>query len=235
VRTFGPLSVVSALLLAADPSWKGKDMSTWSAEEAKQILADSPWSKTIKAGITRLQTEEQRRESGFMGQGHGVGYDGLETPRPKFPSLPSLFGIGKVETRPAPQTLTLLLRWESALPVRVAGLKANVPPPPALDRDGYTIAVYGVPHANVDDDPKSLGKPLKKQAFLRRTGKKDVKPSGAQVFQGENGTVVLYTFPPSAEINKNDGHIDFNAQIGRIVFTQSFDLTEMQIQGKLEL
>jgi hypothetical protein len=210
-------------------------MSAWSAEEAQQILADSPWSKTIQAGITRIQTEEQRRESGFMGQGHGIGYDGLETPRPKFPSLPLLFGIGKPEAPPAPQTLTLLLRWESALPVRVAELRANVPPPPALDSNGYTIAVYGIPHAKVEGDPKTLGKPLKKQAFLRRTGKKDVRPSDAQVFQGENGTVVLFTFPPSAEINKNDGHIDFNAQIGRIVFTQSFDLGEMQIQGKLEL
>ena len=47
--------------------------------------------------------------------------------------------------------------------------------------------------------------------------------------------VIVYVFPPSAEITKKDGRIEFDAQIGRIVLSQSFDLETMEIQGKLEI
>jgi hypothetical protein len=47
--------------------------------------------------------------------------------------------------------------------------------------------------------------------------------------------VIVYLFPLSAEISPKDGRIEFNAQIGRLAFAQSFDLGEMQFQGKLEL
>jgi hypothetical protein len=56
-----------------------------------------------------------------------------------------------------------------------------------------------------------------------------------EVFQRENGTVVVYLFPLSAEITKKDRRIQFEAQIGRIVFAQDFDLSEMEFLGKLEL
>jgi hypothetical protein len=51
----------------------------------------------------------------------------------------------------------------------------------------------------------------------------------------ENGVVVVYLFPLSAEISKKDRQIRFEAQIGRIVVGQTFDLSEMEFMGKLEL
>ena len=80
-----------------------------------------------------------------------------------------------------------------------------------------------------------MGKPLKNLAVLKRDGKKDVKPISAQVFQLENGVVVVYVFPFSAEISKKDGQVRFEAQIGRIVVGQTFELSEMEFLGKLEL
>jgi hypothetical protein len=47
--------------------------------------------------------------------------------------------------------------------------------------------------------------------------------------------VVVYLFPLSAEITRKDTILDFEAVIGRIVLKQSFDLREMQFQGRLEL
>ncbi len=85
---------------------------------------------------------------------------------------------------------------------------------------------------HVKGDPKSLGEPLKNQAALKRDGKKDVKPSSVEVFEREDGAVVVYGFPLSAEISRKDGHVEFGAQIGRLVFTSTFDLDEMQFQGK---
>jgi hypothetical protein len=237
------LPISAALLMAADPAawptaWKSKPIPGWTEEDARQILTNSPWSRTVVAGITRRQSEDERRAGGEMGQAKGVGYDGVDDKRarPQFP-IRSVADMVKPSPYVAPpaEYLKLRLRWESALPVRAAELKAGVIAPPTLVDDGYSIAVYGVPGDYFKGDPKSLGDPLKKQAVLRRDGQKDVRPSSAEVFTGEGGVVVVYVFPLSAEIGKKDGHIDFAAQIGRLVFSQTFNLAEMEFQGKLAL
>jgi hypothetical protein len=110
-----------------------------------------------------------------------------------------------------------------------------VPDPPTLSDDGYSIAVYGVPSSFAKGDPASLGKPLKELAFLRREGKKDVKPSSVEVFELEDSVAVVYLFPLSAEIGKKDSIVEFGAMIGRIRVSQDFNIEEMQFQGKLEL
>ena len=104
-----------------------------------------------------------------------------------------------------------------------------------VEGDGYKIAVYGIPSAFLKGDPPALGNPLKKLASLKREGKKDVKPSSVEVFQRQDGMVVVYLFPLSAEISRKDTIVDFEAVIGRIVLKQSFDLQPMQFQGRLEL
>jgi hypothetical protein len=76
---------------------------------------------------------------------------------------------------------------------------------------------------------------LKKQAALRREGKKDVRPTSVEVFEREDGLVIVYLFPLSAEISKNDQRVEFDAHIGRIGIVQSFDVEEMRFQGKLEM
>jgi hypothetical protein len=230
------LPVSATLLMATDPVWMNKPIQDWTQEDARQVLAHSPWARSIKAAITRLQSEDERREGGNMGQERGIGFDGIDKgPRPKLPTgLPDLIKPDN-GARPAPQSVTLQLRWESALPISAAEMKAGFIEPPNLPGEGYRLAVYGVPSASVKGDPKSLGEPLKKLAVLRRDGKKDVKPSSVEVFQREDGFAIVYTFPLSAEITRKDGRVEFDAQIGRIVISQSFDVGEMQFQGKLEL
>jgi hypothetical protein len=232
---FVALSISGALLMAGDPTWVSKPIPSWTEVDARQILGDSPWSKTVVASITRRQSEDERRQGGEMGQATGVGYDGVGSPRPK-PHLPinSVADLVKPNPYVAPPTeyLKLRLRWESALPVRAAELKAGVIAPPILMDDGYSIAVYGIPGEYFKGDPKSLGNPLKSLAALKREGKKDVKPSSAEVFSTGDGAVVVYVFPLSAEISRQDGPVALSAQIGRLVFTQAFNPEEMQFQGK---
>jgi len=225
----------AVLLLAADPSWKNKPIPNWTEEDARGILTDSPWAKVSTAVLTRRQNEDELREnSGNMGQPHGVGVDGVgaKQVRPKL-DIPTV--LNKVYTPPAAETLQLQLRWETALPIRVAELKAGEPDPPTLADEGYKIAVYGIPGGHFKGDPKSLGDPLKMSAALKREGKKDVKPSRVEVFQRQDGLVVVYLFPLSAEVSRKDALIEFSAQIGRVVVKQHFDVQEMQFQGRLEL
>jgi hypothetical protein len=237
-RLFWVLSISVGLLMAGDPAWLGKPIPGWTQQDAQQILTNSPWSTVVVAGITRRQSEDERRAGGQMGEQKGVGYDDVGAPRPKaqFP-IKSVGDLVKPNPYVAPPTehLKLQLRWESALPVRAAELKAGVIAPPTLVDDGYSIAVYGIPGEYFKGDPKTLGNPLKSLASLKREGKKDVKPSSAEVFSTGDGVVVVYVFPLSAEISKQDGFVAFSAQIGRLVFTQTFDLGQMQFQGKLAI
>jgi hypothetical protein len=228
----------AAHLIAADPGWKSKPAEQWTAEDAKQVLDNSPWARQISAVITRRLTEDQLREAGQMGQPRTVGNVGVD-PKGSGPKVsPNVFsGRGGDDRSPRslPQSITLKLRWESALPIRLAELKSHEVEPPTLQGDGYSIAVYGVPGGDFKGDPTKLGEPLKSLAALKREGKKDVRPIMVEVFLRENGVVVVYLFPLSAEISKKDARIRFEAQIGRIVLAQDFELSEMEFVGKLEL
>jgi hypothetical protein len=227
---------LAASLLAADPIWNTKRASEWTDADARQVLAASPWSKEIAATVTRRLTEDQLREGGQMGQPRGVGNDGVDLPGsgPRV-SLNVLTGAGGEDrsARSLPRGLALKLRWESALPVRLAELKLREDA--STFDEGYSIAVYGIPGPRVEGDPRALGKPLINLAALKREGKKDVKPVRAEVFQREDGAAVIYMFPASAEISRKDGRVQFVAQIGRIVIDHIYELSEMEFMGKLQL
>ncbi|MGA2115083.1 MAG: hypothetical protein ABSH56_10090 [Bryobacteraceae bacterium] len=228
----------AVVLMAEGPVWISKQAAQWTEEDAKLILLSSPWAKETRAVVSRRVTEDQLREGGQLGQPRGVGYDGVD-PKGSGPKVsPNIFsGPGGDDRSPRslPQPITLKLRWETALPVRIAEFKSREVEPPASEGDGYRIAVYGVPGTDFRGDPKELGKPLKNLAVLKRESKKDVRPIVVEVFQRESDVVVVYLFPLSAEITKNDRQIQFEAQIGRIVVSQTFDLRQMEFMGKLEL
>jgi hypothetical protein len=232
------LIAAAASLTAGDAVWKSKPAAQWTEDDAKQVLAKSPWSKEFTAIVTRRLTEEQLRDGGQMGQPSGVGNEGVDAKdsAPKV-SLNVFSGPGGDDRSPRslPQSIKLKLRWESALPVRLAELKSHTGEPPTLTTNGYRIGIYGLPGAGFKGDPQELGKPLKNLAFLKRDGKKDVRPVSAEVFQLGDGVAVVYVFPFSAEIGRKDGRVRFEAQIGRIVIAQTFELSEMEFMGKLEL
>jgi hypothetical protein len=231
----GLIPCSAILLIAAEPVWKEKPIASWTEDDARQILENSPWAKVVVAGIARQRSESELREGGRMGQPNGVGYDGVQD---KKRPLSEEIGNPLIAGKPLPSNhpgIRLLVRWESALPVRAAELKAHQDPPPTRPGDGYSIAVYGVPASFAKGDPISLGKPLRESAALKREGEKDVPPSRVEVFELENSVVVAYLFPLSAEIGKKDVVVEFSALIGRLQVSQHFLLDAMQLQGKLEL
>lgn len=245
-----PISV--ALVFAADESWKVKQIAEWNDDDARQVLSDSPWVKTVKPTIDRSANNGQRRSGGGMGRGGGMGGVGIGLPGMGgrrggmgwpggggggggYPGGGRRGGTDDATGTDSNQPPSLKLRWESALPVREAELKARDTSAPTLDADHYAIAVYGVPSRMAGGDSQDLANKLKKQAAIKRDGKKDVKPSSVQVLQREDGPVIVYLFPRSKEITRQDKRIEFGAQIGRLQFTESFYVDEMNYQGKLEL
>jgi hypothetical protein len=228
------LAAVFVLGAADDLAWKTKPVPEWTADDAQQVLTDSPWAKTVHPTLTQSSNGQPRR--GGRGGGIGIGFPGGGMGR----RYPGGGGGGypggnrppddnSVERQP------LKLRWESALPIREAELKARETAAPEVDQDHYAIAIYGVPSRMVNGDPKTVGDQLKKNAALKRDGKKDLKPSGVDVLQREDGSVIVYLFPRSAEISKQDKRVELDARIGRLEVKQPFWVEEMVYQGKMEL
>jgi len=224
----------ATLIAATEPAWSTKPVADWTEQDARQVLEASPWAKVVVAGIARRETEAERREGGNMGQAHGVGYDGIDDRKFHPEALGNPFGGAPLSPAPNP-VIRLLVRWESALPVRAAEFKTDESGPPTSSDEGYIIAVYGVPGNYFKGDPKSLGEPFKNMAALKRDGKKDVKPASVEVFQLEGGTAVVYRFPSSAEISSRDTVVEFSALIGRLQVSQMFHIDQMQFQGKVEI
>ena len=205
--------ILPALLLsAADQAWKNKQFPEWTEEDAEELLKDSPWVKTV---VTTEVKAPERVTMDRRGRRGGV----VETVAPASAKPP-----------------TLTLRWESALPVREAELKARDVTAPTLDnQDYYAIAVYGIPRGMLRDDSKIMAEDLRRQAVLKREGKKDTKPTSVEILLRDDGPVVRYRFPKSAAFDWRDHKIEFDAQMPGLKFTQAFSFDEMTFHGKLEL
>jgi hypothetical protein len=219
-------------LPAAEPSapqnqsWKNKPLREWNEQDAKLLLADSPWVKFVVPEQVRDLSQAERRDGGDWDAdtGHGVGIAGTGILGPARAAA----AIARAHEKPPLDSVAV--RWESALPVRVAEQKVGDPGVP-LPSDDYAIAIYNIPfpsHGSARD--------LKRVAFLQRDRHKDLKPSHVDVTRHDDGTATLiYRFPRSVEITKKDGRVGFHAQVGRLVIAQNFFTQDMQLQGELQL
>lgn len=219
------LPLFAVVLMAAESSWTTKPISQWNVEDAKQVLSNSPWVKTAVVRMLPQRSEAQMRDGGRMGMTQGAGLGALD------PSILTGFGGKRLVAKP-PKRQTLIVRWESVPAIRGAELKTGDERAPAWDGDYYALAIYDVPGL---EDQKTLPVELKKAAFLRRDGKKDLYPVRVDLLFDEKGATVVYLFPRSGEISLEDKRIELVAQIGRMFVAQSFSIEEMQFQGKLEL
>jgi hypothetical protein len=213
------------MLTASGPSWPGKAPRQWDETDAKQILSDSPWVRKATPVELPLRNEAEVRNSGAMGSGQSVDLEAL--------SPSAVTGIG-ARHRARPKGLEVEIRWESALPVRAAELKAREQDLPEWEGSVYAIAVYDVPGLNANQ--KSLMKALTKEAYLKRDGKKDLKPVGVNLLPQEGGlTTIVYLFPRSEEITTEDKQVEFAAVFGRLSLAQYFYPAQMRFRGKLEI
>lgn len=242
------LPVSMAVLAAGDQSWKDKAIPDWNDDDTHLVLTESPWAKTVQPTMDTATNNGQRQSRG-MGRGGGINLGGIGI------GLPGTGGMGRRGGGNHPgggqpggqpggnggsdadsgQPPTLRLRWESALPVRAAEMKAHEANAPAVDEGHYAIAVYGVPDRMVSGSPQSLASQLRKEGVIKRSGKPDLKPSSVDVLQREDGPLIVYLFPRSKEITRQDKRIEFDAKIGRLKFMQPFFVDEMIYQGKLEM
>jgi hypothetical protein len=228
-KTFSLFLSSSVLLLAGGPSWQSKPVAQWDENDAKQLLRNSPWVKRATANLLFQPSKDQLRAGGKMGGGKSVGLSSLE--------LNSLVGGESHHSNSTTKKPSyLVLRWESASPVRTAESKLLDPNAPEWDGEYYAIAVYGVPIDAGRLDEAGQSEDLKKLGVLKRDGEKDLRAAKVVITaSGAGRATVLYLFPRTRAIAAQEKRIEFDAQLGPIYVAQYFYPQDMQLQGKLEL
>jgi hypothetical protein len=226
-----PLLIAGCLAAAAQaPSWKGKPVKSWDAEDVREVLTDSPWSQKVAPQWVRDLSPDERRQGGDMEADMGKGV-GLAAIIGIFGGAGADAAIARAHEKPDPGTV--MVRWESADAVRAAERTLPNSDAPEIDSgEYYAIVVYNMP---INTRP-NLPRQLKGIAFLKRYQKKDLKPARVEVLRKDGGVATLvYLFPRSEEITKRDGSLIFQAQVGRMVVTRIFSTNDMLIDGQLEL
>jgi hypothetical protein len=234
LSVFTVLVVAAVSLWAEDLSpiptlgWKEKPLRQWNEEDAKQVLADSPWVKYATPGQVRDLSLFERRDGGDwdadIGSGVGVFGTGIFGPRKAAAAIAHAHAKAPAGA--------VMIRWESALPVRTAEQKTGETEVPSLDSDDYAIAVYDMPF----HDRWNIARELRGIAFIKRDKKKDIRPSRVQILRHADDTAtIVYLFPRSVEIAKKDGRLEFVAQVGSLVVSQYFYTDQMQVRSELQL
>jgi hypothetical protein len=234
------LPALVVLLAAGDHPWADKAIPDWNDDDTRLILNDSPWAKAVQP-IVDSSTGNGQRQSRGMGRGGGINLGGIGIGLPGmgrrggggYPGAGNPGGQagGNGGSTAAGQPPSLRLRWESALPIR----KAHEANSPTVDEGHYAVAVYGVPDHLVSAAGQGLASQLRKEAAIKRNNKPDLKPSSVDILQREDGPLIVYFFPRSNEITRQDSRIEFDAKIGSLKFTQAFIVDDMVYQGKLEM
>lgn len=222
-----PIFTAALIATPVEHSWRDSPISQWSEEDAKQILADSPWAKKVQLNVVRNLSPFERRDGGDweagIPSGIGMATLGLLADWRDIEALEHAYSLSNVGT--------VMVRWESALPVRAAEAKVGAAVA-GLTGEDYAIAVHDV-------HPPfrwNLAKQLQGVAYLRIDGKKSVKPSRVLVLPKSDGLATLvYLFPRSVEISKKGRSLGFVAQIGRLFVSVSFSPQDMRLQNELQL
>jgi hypothetical protein len=229
VMRASPCALFAALLMATayNPSWKDSPVGQWSEDDAKQLLADSPWSKNVQLDKVRNLSVFERRDGGDweagIPSGIGMAELGLFADWRDIEAFEHAYAVAKLGT--------VSVRWESALPVRAAESRIGEKEIPGIG-DYYAIAIH-------DLRPPfgwNVANQLKGVAFLKLNKKRELKPARVVILPKANRMATfVYLFPRSAEITKKDQNLVFVAQIGRLFVSVSFFPADMRLDGELQL
>ena len=210
------LWVAVGLSVVAADFWDEKPFRSWSDNEVKKMLTDSPWADEVAVALPP-QLRLTREDSGFRGGGREPG--GF-TDRSR---------------------VRMSVSWRSARPVKQALLREQIgegvelsPENLAyLERDTrfYIIGVLGVPNA-VRDIPTDQ---VRAESFLEPNDKPPILADDVLLDRQQGGLLLLVAFPKTDPLTLEDRDVEFMTKLGDFSIKKKFRLRDMVFQGGLEL
>ncbi len=251
----GP-AIASSPRAYAGEFWNDKEPSAWSDKEVERMLTKSPWVKDAAVQMNFSAMPQGGagggRPGGGMGggmgrggpgMGGGMGGQGMGGPGM---GSPGLGGGGPMGGPPGegpgggPPQFKVVVRWESAAPVRAARKKDLAEQDAAHD----LISVSGLPALGARRRPQGAdGQPeadreRRQQMQERMNQNTSLQPKGrvaispARIEAGD-GTMLFYFTKEAVPLSLDDKEVAFATQFGPLEVKAKFVLKEMRYRGKL--
>jgi hypothetical protein len=213
------LATVPAWGASPKEFWDEKKPEDWTKDEIQELLTKSPWAREASIDYNNGPGNEDRLSP----------YD------PKAANGVSRRTRGAIPTRngEVDQKYKAVVRWETALPIRLASHSTSKEDPLA----NYVLGVTGdLPllgmHVDEDDTQRQQRSEMLKE-YSRLERKNDPIYLDKVVFQSASET--LFYFSRQDPIFPEDKQVTFTTKLGPIEVKAKFILKEMRFQGKLEL
>jgi hypothetical protein len=245
-----------AFALAASDPWDKKPFQQWSEKDVERILKNSPWAKQVTL-ILGMPSPGGGGGAGGGRRGRGTGGStvggGMETGGETAGgggmaaggSADRGAGSGSPTGAAPPPSITTVIRWQSALPIKQALAKAkygaevdSIPQVKELltrEETHYVIALLDLPRGLSRLDPAKVQQALKDITLLAIKGKEALRPEMIQLLPGEKSAAIFFAFPRAKAITLADKEVEFSTHIGTLDFKKKFKLQDMVFDGKLEL
>jgi len=145
----------------------------------------------------------------------------------------------------AAPTITVSVRWLTALPVKQANWKSRLgdavetsaEAKASLEKkeESYIIGLLGLPARMATMEPDKFKEMLKSKTSLNRKGKDPLTPAAVDVTQQDRFLMILYQFAKKDPIVLDDKEVEFSSTIGALSFKKKFRLKDMVYNGDLAL
>jgi hypothetical protein len=201
---------------AAD-AWMGTDPAQWVPADILAILNRSSWVKGVNPELSPAWLRSVEKSGKRVAAAEGV------------------------RDKRTLTEFTVLVRWESGLPVRLARKSTLVPEYAAAH---YVLSVSRMPIALMAamaggeqaKDRLALAKQMLQSSSLQCGGKTPVPADRAEWAESDFEPRVMISFPQGSQpLESSDGVVTFVSQMGFLLLRVSFPLRKMVYRGKLEL
>ncbi len=243
------ISLTGALCFAAAVPWGKKNPEQWTAEDAQRVLSNSPWAQTASATFPDPRKNEVPESVYNL---PGAPEAGLASPKGATDGRWD-GGVGRNTGGGLLPTLPVVVRWDSALPVRQALQRSKAGAGELLQEPkNYLITVEGLVPAgrynrsgeletksNSDGttsspaNPESMLEGLMTYSKLLARGHAPIACVNAAI--DPNTGALHLSFPRSNEIKRSDKEVMFLTRFGSLTVEKRFRLSDMTYKGKLEL
>lgn len=240
---FGVFALMSA---SSDTPWR-KDAAQWTDREAQAVLSASPWAQSVDAEMhdPREDMEEYTPPPPAAERAGMAGQTNPTAPKGHWDG-----GVGRNRMGTLP-SLPVVVRWDSAAPVREARRHVAGGPDPDASSPDYVITVTGLIPArryrsagrtdassNSDGaadarNPEELLEAFMSFSRLLPHGEDAIAPRNVRL-DSASGAIHIF-FPRTRPIEAKSKDVIFLTRFGAFKVRAKFHLKDMRYQGKLAL
>lgn len=248
-RRSAPLFLVTCLCISltikAGGFWDKTPYTQWDGKQLQKLLSDSPWAKKVRVAMTRKKGKRSSSPGRYQ-PGQQRGYSAQDVsgglPRGEEVSSPSggRGGGRGAGSRPS-SGVSLLIRWESSLPLKQARLMnspmARDASPQNIEKylnrkdSSYIVSLEGLPPVILDRlDPDGLSQ----KATLKRKNHAPIQAESVRIV-GQKVRLLFFLFPKDDPISLKNKDVEFQIELPRITIKKKFKVRDFLFQGRLEI